>query len=109
MLFPRAFSLVAFVLPLAQGFQMSFFSGVTQCSGEQVDRQVVKPSDGCQKTAVGHAGGVIIENSDDSDVNNFAVFFSSDDCNPDKEIVHSDNGCQTPAYRSFAVWDVGSG
>lgn len=81
------------------------------CRNQPLGGREVTPEDGClsgNDVSAGVASSVIVKATGTVDENSFVVFFSSDDCNPETEVKHTDSGCSAVDYKSFAVWDVGS-
>ncbi|KAI4173124.1 MAG: hypothetical protein LQ346_008475 [Caloplaca aetnensis] len=81
------------------------------CRSEALGPWIGGPDQGCISggdAAAGTAKSVIVASTGDVDKNFYTVFFESDDCNPETEIGHKDEGCFSGGYGSHAVWDVGS-
>jgi hypothetical protein len=62
--------------------------------------------EGCKTIGAGVAQSAIISNTGPQDDMQYAVFFSSDDCNPSTQIAHNDDGCTNVYYKSWAIWNV---
>ncbi|EGD99374.1 hypothetical protein TESG_06728 [Trichophyton tonsurans CBS 112818] len=77
------------------------------CRSEQLGVQVAGPGQECSTVSAGTAKSVIVKSTGKVDDNFYAVFFSSDDCDPNTVILHTDSDkCQNVEYKSFKVWDV---
>ena len=91
-------------------FELSPYRG-EGCRSEGLGPWVGGPDQGCitgEDAAAGTAQSAIISSTGDVDKNSYTVFFASDDCNPETEMGHKDEGCFEGNYGSYAVWDVGS-
>jgi hypothetical protein len=125
-----------FILSLATGATAlhASFWGVKGCHGFANDiggREVI-PEDGCVVKGeqevlreLDGAGGytevaIAVSTDEESSQGHYAVFFSSEDCNPDNMIKGGflDSGCsgrlegweeEIKNYKSWAVWDVCEG
>ncbi|EZF35216.1 hypothetical protein H101_01234 [Trichophyton interdigitale H6] len=98
-------ALVGLSLP-TQGFEFRFYRG-EHCRSEQLGVQVAGPGQECSTVSAGTAKSVIVKSTGKVDDNFYAVFFSSDDCDPNTVILHTDSDkCQNVEYKSFKVWDV---
>ncbi|KAM5438231.1 hypothetical protein MferCBS31731_005092 [Microsporum ferrugineum] len=100
--------LVALVgLPLTtQGFEFRFYRG-KDCRSEPLGFEVAGPGQDCSTVSAGTAQSVIVKSTGKVDDNLYAVFFSSDDCDPNSIVLHTDNDeCQNVQYKFFKVWDV---
>lgn len=90
----------------ALSFKLSFYRS-EGCRSEPLGEWVGGPNEGCMKVQVGNAESVIIKSTGEVDKDFTTVFFSSNDCNPDTEITHTDDGCaNAKTYGSFQVWDL---
>jgi len=90
-------------------YEFTFYSE-KGCQGAQAPTPVWVggPNEGCRRENGGAAQSVFVKSTGDVDNNFMAVFFGSDDCNPDNEIGHLDSGCidKDGGYASFQVWDL---
>ena len=104
-------SLTLSLLPLTTtAFKLSLYRGES-CRNELLSQWVGGPEQGCisgTDAAAGVGSSAVITSTGDADKNLYTVFFSSDDCDPETEMGHKDDGCFDGNYGSFAVWDVGS-
>ncbi|KDB28019.1 hypothetical protein H109_00164 [Trichophyton interdigitale MR816] len=95
-------ALVGLSLP-TQGFEFRFYRG-EHCRSEQLGVQVAGPGQECSTVSAGTAKSVIVKSTGKVDDNFYAVFFSSDDCDPNTVILHTDSDkCQNVEYKSFKV------
>ncbi|EFR03592.1 hypothetical protein MGYG_06586 [Nannizzia gypsea CBS 118893] len=94
-------------LPLTtQGFEFRFYRG-NDCRSEQLGLYVAGPGQDCTTMSAGAAKSVIVKSTGEIDSNFYAVFFSSEDCDPNTIVLHTDNDeCHNVEYKSFKVWDV---
>ncbi|KAL9129285.1 MAG: hypothetical protein Q9217_002232 [Psora testacea] len=109
-----AFYLIATAqyIRFGNAFKLTPYNSET-CNSRSLGSWVGGPDQGCitgTDAAAGVGASVIIETTGAVDDNFYAVFFDSDDCNPETEMPegHKDAGCFSGNYGSYAVWDVGS-
>lgn len=110
---PKLTSLLPFLaltLPVSLAFELSAYTGI-ECRSASLEEWIGGEDQGCQEPiSWGTAQSVVIESTGAVDNSSYAVFFSSDDCDPDTEVNdgkgHFDDGCYTGEYKSFAIWDV---
>lgn len=89
----RAFNIDFNVAPACDGWNLGQWTGV---------------KDGiCRTNYAGTAAGYSVTSSGPSDIDNLVVFYSSDDCDPSKEIAASNvELCTTGKFSSFKVVEV---
>ena len=94
---------------LATSFKITSSQGFG-CQGDLI-QDWTGGEGGCQLPNLGMRS-VSITNSEEADDNSFAVFFHSEDCDPDSEVKdgagHFDEGCHDIDYSSYAVWNLDS-
>lgn len=71
----------------------------------------IGPEAGCMTDGGGVAQSTIIKSSGPVDGSRYAVFFSSENCDPDTQVAHVDENdhCVSVEYSSVAVWDLCEG
>lgn len=105
-----ACTIVFTIFTTTEAVKLSRYRG-EGCRNEALSPWVGGPDQGCisgEDAAAGTAASVIVASTGDVDKNFYTVFFESDDCDPETEIGHKDEGCFTGNYGSYAVWDIGS-
>ncbi|KAK4210114.1 hypothetical protein QBC37DRAFT_403718 [Rhypophila decipiens] len=96
---------------MATAYKLNFYRG-EGCRSESLGEWVGGPDEGCRNDFKGAAKSAVVQSTGDVDRPFMITFFSSEDCNPDTEIVHGEpdedgSSCMTAAsYGSFAVWDL---
>lgn len=98
------------ILPLlSTALELIMYRG-SHCTAEQVGHRNWTAESGCHKDGGGTANAVIVNPVEEADENSYAVFFATDDCNPDKIIGWNDgldeNNCIMATYSSFEIWSM---
>lgn len=103
-------SLAAFTT-LTTAYKLTFYRG-EGCRNENLGEWIGGPNEGCRNDFAGVAQSAVVASTGDVDIPFMITFFTSNDCNPDTEIIHGEpdedgSSCMTAnSYGSFVVWDL---
>ncbi|KAF2270077.1 hypothetical protein CC78DRAFT_611744 [Lojkania enalia] len=105
-----SFFLLSLSISAAHSYKLTYFKG-ENCEGEKLPEVDIGPSLGCKSDQAKEAKSVMVKSTGPIDKGWTLVMFKTDNCDPDQESMHGDDGeegsaCYTGEIAAVEAWDL---